>query len=159
MACTALRLENNSKARTFAPRQKAGLSEPLILIVEDDASTRRWLCALLKWSSTAGIMEASNPDAALLMARAAARPIDLLISDINLGSDKDGLELAREIASANPRVKVLLISGGPKPERDMPSGWRFLAKPFKIAEFLAFVRASLETGRGGTGGLAAGVRS
>ena len=104
-------------------------------------------------------MEASNPYAALSMARAAARPIDLLISDINLGSDKDGIELAREVASANPRVNVLLISGGPKPERDMPSRWRFLAKPFKIAEFLASVRASLDTARGEAGGLPAGLRS
>jgi DNA-binding NtrC family response regulator len=113
-------------------------------------------------------MEASNPDAALSMARSAARPIDLLISDVNLGSDKDGIELAREIASANPRLNVLLISGGPKPERDMPCGWRFLAKPFKIAEFLIVVRDSLATVkaprrvasvmRGGAGGLAAGGR-
>jgi DNA-binding NarL/FixJ family response regulator len=59
---------------------------------------------------TATVAEAADPDAALTMAQKLGQRIELLISDINLSASIDGVELARELAMANPSMKVLLMS-------------------------------------------------
>ena len=139
MATAALKIQNSSKVRYLAPPRELAVYEPLILVVEDDPSIRRLICALLKWAAMARVVEAADPKAALSMTRRLARPIDLLISDIDLRSAKNGIDLAREISAANPWVKVLLISGGKAPELEIPSAWRFLPKPFATAELLNVV--------------------
>ena len=65
-----------------------------------------------------------------------AAPIDVLISDIALSADKNGIDLARGIGADHPAMRVLLISGGDIPESGIPTEWRFLAKPFPLAVFL-----------------------
>ncbi|HLI86794.1 MAG TPA: hypothetical protein VKV17_23005 [Bryobacteraceae bacterium] len=64
----------------------------------------------------------------------------LLISDIELGDTKTGIDLAAELASGCPLMRVLLISGRDGPPRDIPAESRYLAKPFAIAAFLESVR-------------------
>jgi DNA-binding NtrC family response regulator len=143
MASVAFSLDNETKPRALAPVEAPGTCEPLILVVEDDSSIRRFICALLKWAAKARVIEAADPSAALSAMRRMARPIDVLISDIDLGSEKTGVDLAHEIAASNPGVRVLLISGGRAPKGGILPGWRFLEKPFAIAEILDFVNEAL----------------
>jgi DNA-binding NtrC family response regulator len=70
------------------------------------------------------------------MARSAGRAVDMLISDIALSADRNGIQLASELAAEHPSMRVLLISGGDLPEGGIPTEWRFLAKPFPLAVFL-----------------------
>jgi two-component system, response regulator PdtaR len=116
------------------------MAPPLILLVDDDSRTRRFVVALLKYSAENHVVEAGSPGEAFAIARELGRPIDLLISDIELGDAKTGIDLAGEIAAGNPLMQVLLISGRDRPPREIPPGWRFLAKPFAIAAFLECVR-------------------
>ena len=64
------------------------------------------------------------------------RPIDLLISDIDLSASMNGIDLARELTALNPSIRVLLISGAEHPPSEIPRTWRFLAKPFHVDLFL-----------------------
>jgi DNA-binding NtrC family response regulator len=91
---------------------------------------------MLKRSTNAFVIEASSPYGALSIARSIGRPIDLLVSDIDLHAAKTGLELAREIAANNPSAAVLLMSGGDSPVGAIPAEWRFLAKPFPLEVLL-----------------------
>jgi DNA-binding NtrC family response regulator len=115
--------------------------EPVIFVVEDDSTIRRFLCTLLRRATKAFVAEAGDPYIALSMARAAGGPIDLLISDINLSTFINGIDLACELAVTNPSMKVLLISGTDSPEFEIPATWRFLAKPFTMQSFLDCVNA------------------
>lgn len=129
-------IKTHSKPLHQTPLQKPAVAEPLIFVVEDDGRIRRFVCSILKYATKALIIGASNPEAAIKMARAIGRPVDLLISDIDLGADKSGVDVAREIGRENPSMKVLLMSGGEFPQCDVPAEWRFIGKPFPIATFL-----------------------
>ena len=131
----------------FRPALRAGTGHPpVILVVENDASTRRFIRAALTWGTSAVVKVAADPEAALSMLEAAELPVDLLISDIDLGAAKTGIDLAREALAFRPTTKVLLISGTDCPGRRIPSGCRFLAKPFPIPTFLEFVEKLCNTG-------------
>ena len=116
-------------------------SEPAILVVEDNWSIRRFLCTILKNATPALVVDAADPYTALSIARKIGRPIDLLISDINLSAGINGIDLARQLAATNPSMKVLLMSGGDCSRYEISSGWQFLAKPFPVEVFLDCVNA------------------
>ena len=115
--------------------------ESFIFVVEDDCRIRSFLCTLLRYATTASVVAAADPYAALSMAHKAGRPIDLLISGINLCTFINGIDLARELAATNPSMNVLLMSGADCPQCDFPATWRFLPKPFAIQTFLDCVNA------------------
>ena len=135
MASITLSFSNPSRAHVSTPRENP-TRESLIFVVDDNGGTRRFVCTVLRHTTNALVMEAASPEEALSMARSVGRPIDMLISDIALSADKNGIDLAREIAAEYSAVRVLLISGGDLPESGIPAGWRFLAKPFPLAAFL-----------------------
>ena len=119
-----------------APLVIEKFGEPVILVIERDAGTRRFLCTLLRQATTLHVAEAGDPFAALSIARKNAGPIELLISDMNLSTYITGVDLARELSRTNPSMKVLLISRATCLPCEVPSTWRFLAKPFTIESFL-----------------------
>jgi DNA-binding NtrC family response regulator len=132
-------MNNDAKRRATVPLKNVLTGELLIFVVEDDSSTRHFICSLLKYATTAMVVEASSPETARTIARTMGRPIDLLISDIDLGSQTTGVDLAHEFAANDPALKVLLMSGSDFPPHAIPLAWRFLAKPFPIAIFLECV--------------------
>ena len=73
--------------------------EPTILVVEDDSSIRRFICTLLRHTITASLVDVADPFAALSAARSMDTPIELLISDIDLSSSMNGVELARQLVA------------------------------------------------------------
>ena len=70
------------------------VTTPTFLIVDDDYGTRRFLHTLLTRVTGGRVLDAANPLLALRTALTIDRPVDLLISDIDLGSDIDGVQLA-----------------------------------------------------------------
>ena len=135
-------IENDAGRRPAGPSREAP-GRPLILVVDDDSRTRRFVCTVLKYFTGAVVMEAASPKAALLMALALDRPIDLLVSDIELADAKSGTDLAREVTAASPTTDILLMSGRDCPPCNIPAEWRFLSKPFPTAALLDCVRALL----------------
>jgi DNA-binding NtrC family response regulator len=140
MLSTTINTKNGFSRQTPGTlRQTNG--EPAILVVEDDSSIRRFLCTILRHATPALVVDAADPFAALSIARKIGRPINLLISDINLCAGISGIDLARELAATNPGLKVLLTSGGDCPQYEISPAWQFLAKPFPIEVFLDCVNA------------------
>ena len=87
------------------------------------------------------VMDAADPDLAWSMARSIGQPIDLLISDIDLGTSRNGVALARALSASELAINVLLMSAGKYPEAVIPSAGRFLEKPVPVPELLDCVNA------------------
>lgn len=117
-----------------------------ILLVEDDASVRKLVSAMLHSSQYEVLTAGSGADA---LGASAVHPgrIDLIITDFGLG-EMNGLELADRIAARRPGLKVLVISG--YSEISLPPGFKeslkpdFLPKPFTMDALLAKVGRILE---------------
>ena len=94
-----------------------------ILVVDDEEATRSVLCWVLE---DGGNVVHTAPDGAeALTLLHAQKPIDIVVSDINMPG-MDGLALSKRIEAEFPQIPVLLISGRPRP----PDVLAFLAKPF-----------------------------
>ena len=132
---------NRESIRCAAAPGGTAAGESTILVVDDEWSIRRFVCGLLNHATTALVIDAADPDAAVSLARRIGRPIGLLISDINLGAAKNGIDLARELCDIHPSMKVLLMSGDECPQGEIPAAWRFLAKPFPVTVFADCVSA------------------
>ncbi len=78
----------------------------------------------------------------------ACEAVDLLITDLEMPG-RSGIELARELCALCPTMPVLIVSGAyltAELRREIEqSKWRFLAKPYPIAQLSANVYALLRT--------------
>jgi CheY-like chemotaxis protein len=131
---------NFLSAETGAKTMKAAGT---ILIVDDEQSVRRFVHTVLDHFGYERLLQTDRADRALEIAQNVT-PIQLLLSDIDLGGGIDGIQLARLITGFTPDAKVLLISGRSKPV-DVEPGWQFLPKPFAASELLVAVRRILES--------------
>ncbi len=85
----------------------SALSQPLILVVDDDSASRRAMALTLQTDGRR-VEEFANADAAL--ARATEDPsVALVVTDLKMPG-KTGLELATELAAARPDISVLLTT-------------------------------------------------
>ncbi|MBT4083292.1 MAG: PAS domain S-box protein [Alphaproteobacteria bacterium] len=119
----------------------------VVLLVEDDEflrrAARRSLVALGYL-----VREAANgPEALELMAEDCK--LDLLLTDVVLGSGLDGPGLSREIAGMVPEVSVLFMSGytdrSVVHQGKLDAGFKLLNKPFTRSELAQSIRAALES--------------
>jgi len=112
-----------------------------ILIVDDDATLRRVLCAAINWFGFA-TLEAEDGAQALDI-YLSERPC-LVITDIYMPK-MNGIHLLRTLRRNDPNSKVVLITGGTNywqlaQDRDSrPDG--FLTKPFTVTDLMALVRS------------------
>ena len=94
-----------------------------VLIVEDAERIRMLVRAILAdtgWT----LLEVSSAEEAL----ANERPVDLLITDLNLPG-MNGLDLAHEMRGRRPELEVLCMSGALLPSASH-NGVHFIQKPF-----------------------------
>lgn len=112
-----------------------------VLIVDDSGGMRRMLRAALRPLSGLTIDEADHGLAAWI--RLQATPHDLLISDVRM-PHLDGWQLVQKVRESqrHTHLPIILVSAEPSPAR-LPSGLRYLGKPFKpvslreaVTEFL-----------------------
>jgi DNA-binding NtrC family response regulator len=121
-----------------------GMKAPgTILIVDDEQSVRRLVHTVLDQFGYERLLETDRADRAVELAQAVS-PIQLLLSDIHLGGDIDGVQLAGIISGITPGTKVMLMSGRTKP-LDLKPEWHFLQKPFTASELLLAVREIVDT--------------
>jgi CheY-like chemotaxis protein len=67
--------------------------------------------------------------------------IALLLTDIQMPSSMDGLQLAHAACSRWPPIKIILVSGQLKPSiGDIPLESRFFGKPFASGDLVAEMR-------------------
>jgi CheY-like chemotaxis protein len=104
-----------------------------VLVVEDDASVRQFLCTIFEWRGDQPIA-ASNGSEALEIAEAFV--CDFVVTDFIIPG-MNGCELVALLRERQYPAAYLLISGTyeGKPDTDLP----FLAKPFTASELLKAV--------------------
>jgi len=110
------------------------------LIVDDDQTIRDFLKALLHRDDFE-TMEAETAPQALKLVQKLEGNIDLVVTDIRMPGDMDGLDLAYAVRREFPAVPVLLISGFACESSGRPLGeFELIKKPFKLEEILTAAR-------------------
>jgi PAS domain S-box-containing protein len=124
----------------------SGADGEAILLVEDDDIARELLAEVLSEQGYA-VVATADPQDALRRAHEPDARIDLLVSDVVL-PDLSGPELAREIRSRHPGVRVLFVSGytdqALADRGALEDGTAFLRKPFGNSSLLDKVREVLD---------------
>src|ERR1700710_1901312 len=121
----------------------ADLSQPRILVVDDDAELRRMLVNYLEGQSMR-VLSASNREE--MSRQFAAREPNLGLLDLRLGKDR-GLDVLRDSRSPSD-VPVIIMTGHRRDEIDRVVGLElgaddYVTKPFGLRELLARIRAVL----------------
>ncbi|WOH51814.1 response regulator [Bradyrhizobium sp. sBnM-33] len=98
------------------------------LIVEDDPMQRDMLSLLLE-ESDVDVIECESAEAAELVLERAAGDLVLMLTDVQLAGDMDGVELAHIARKYNPEIGVIVTSGKPL-HQELPDGVQFWAKPW-----------------------------
>ncbi len=123
------------------PLQFRLMSQPSILIVDDDATLSDMLCQLLTrehWSVRA-VLTGAEGELALSQHRPDVVLLDLMLPDAN------GLDLCRRWRTTHPDVGILMLTARGKP-LDKVLGLEvgaddYLSKPFDKRELVARIRA------------------
>jgi two-component system KDP operon response regulator KdpE len=124
---------------------------PLILVIEDEAPTRRVLRTTLG-SHGYRLVEATTAREGL--AQVAARNPDVILLDLGL-PDRDGLEFTRELREWTATPIIVLSARGREQDKvaalDLGAD-DYLTKPFGVDELLARIRVALRHAALPTGG-------
>ena len=120
-----------------------------ILVVEDEEALRELACLTLREYGYT-VLEASQGDEALQLFAERQAPVDLLVTDVVMPG-LSGPELAEQLTSRQPQMKVLYTSGYMSHAivRDgvLKAGTPFLPKPFNPDDLARKVREVLDTPR------------
>lgn len=113
-----------------------------VLIVDDEAAIRSLIAITLQ--NEFGVFPASDAEEALRIAR--TQDIDLLLTDVQMGTGMNGIELAERMNDEMPGIKTLVISGFPESETlAAEKGLPYLSKPFLPTVLVERVRVMLAT--------------
>jgi signal transduction histidine kinase/CheY-like chemotaxis protein len=119
-----------------------------ILLVEDEDSVRKLLKSLMERYGYAVLDAASGP-LALEVWREHHGTIDVLVTDMVMPEGIGGRELAKELLSRKPDLKVIYCSGYSNDvygeEVSLRKGVNFLEKPFNLTALLQMIRDSRDS--------------
>lgn len=116
-----------------------------ILIVDDERRIRESLVALLALKGTHHVEAASTVREARDIAE--QQPLDLLIVDLMLADEIDGLQLATSLRASNPTLAVIVVSGylsdDVQTRVDALPRMSALSKPCRIEELMRTIDVAL----------------
>lgn len=135
-----------------APRQPAqdARGTETILLVDDDDEQRRFAA---RWLRSLGyqVLAASNGRAAVDLHTAALagdKNVDLLVLDMIMADEMDGLDTYRLILEQNPRQRAIMVSGFAVNSRIKEAlklgAGQYLQKPYSLEELARLVRQELD---------------
>jgi DNA-binding response OmpR family regulator len=120
---------------------------PRVLIVDDEENQRRALSIGLRLEGFDVVVAGSSQEA-LTTLSAAPSAIDIALIDLMMPG-LNGLELARQMRSLFPTVRVVLSSAyhlsARQVERADCGAIGFVPKPYRLAELCSFLRAKTKT--------------
>jgi DNA-binding response OmpR family regulator len=119
-----------------------------LLIVEDDAALRATLMEMIGLDGEFATAEAESATAAEVMLTDAGARYDAILLDVGL-PDADGRDFCAKLRRDGQRMPVIMLTGADA-EADVVRGLDagandYIAKPFRLPEVLARVRAQLRT--------------
>jgi CheY-like chemotaxis protein len=112
---------------------------PVVLIVEDEFLIRMDAVDMITKAGFEAV-EAANADEAIEILE---RRLDIhvVFTDVEMPGSMDGLKLAAAIRGRWPPIEILATSGLPGIRKtDLPSGSRFLPKPYSAPEIVRTLR-------------------
>jgi CheY-like chemotaxis protein len=110
-------------------------SVPVVLVVEDEWLTRESIVDYLR-SHGCTVFEAASGEEALTFLNGKRRPLDVLFTDIRLGGELNGWDIAEEFRQHQPEIRILYTSGySIQPARNVV-GSSFFDKPYVPKEIL-----------------------
>jgi CheY-like chemotaxis protein len=116
---------------------------PVVLVVEDETLIRVTALAIIEESGFEAIA-AGNADEAI-RALETRGDIRAVFTDVQMPGPMDGLKLAQVIRDRWPPVALLVTSGKTRvTASDLPSGARFLPKPYFPLQIEMTLREMLE---------------
>ena len=118
-----------------------------ILVAEDDHLVRDLIVEVLSDAGYDVLKASSGIEAVRLMENPGG--INAVVSDLNMPG-MDGLEVARQARMHHPGVPVLFVTARPDLLRASPppEPFRYLTKPFRVAELTQVVTALLDGNHG-----------
>jgi DNA-binding response OmpR family regulator len=141
-------METGGVALRLVPTEAAMPAPRQILIVEDDAALRATMAEQILLGGEFSADEAeSAAEAEAKLSRVDAR-YDAILLDVGL-PDADGRDFCAKLRRDGRRMPVIMVTGADA-ETDVIRGLDagandYLAKPFRVSELLARVRAQLRT--------------
>lgn len=113
-----------------------------ILVVDDEEGVLDLLVAAFEEAGFDVATAGNAIDAHTVMEDAGS--IDLIVTDIRMPGQVDGILFGQVVAQRHPEIPILIMSGLSEPDdRDVPAGATFIAKPFKTEHLLAEARLLL----------------
>src|SRR6185437_16021368 len=98
------------------------------LIVEDDPMQREMISLLLE-ESDYDVIQCESVEAAELVLEKKGEALCLMMTDVQLAGDMNGVELAHVAKQRVPDIEVIVTSGKPLRQR-LPDGAKFWSKPW-----------------------------
>lgn len=106
---------------------------PVVLIVEDEFLIRMDAIDMVK-AAGFDVLEANNADEAIAILEDRL-DVTVVFTDIQMPGSMDGLKLAAAIRGRWPPIKIVATSGMTDvTKEDLPSGSRFIPKPYSPRE-------------------------
>jgi CheY-like chemotaxis protein len=111
----------------------------IMLIVEDELMVRMNAAAMME-DAGFDVLEACDADEAIRLLE--SNPdISIVFTDIEMPGSMNGLKLAHAVTDRWPPIRIIATSGRFKvSEDDLPSGGRFLPKPYNAGQNLGALR-------------------
>lgn len=124
---------------------------PRVLVVDDEPSLREVQRRLLTLEGIDVLLAESSAQAREILAR---EPVDLVVSDLRMPGDTDGLGLLASLQRDHPHLAAgaLLVTGdvtGASPSPFPVPADRLIRKPFTRGEYVERIRAALNRPRRG----------
>jgi DNA-binding NtrC family response regulator len=122
----------------------------VVLLVEDDTMVRLTLADTFE-AAGCDFLEASNAEDAMTILGDPSQPIDILVTDLNLGPGDNGLALATKARQQRPELQVVYETGSPEmlASRALASWEQVFYKPFDPMALAAMVSALSQPHRSG----------
>ena len=121
------------------------MSQPVVLVVEDDLAIRRGLADALRYAGYE-VLEAADGTAGL--AQALEGEVDLVLLDVMMPK-QSGFDVLRALRAARPTLPVIMVTARGAEEdrvRGLSEGADdYVVKPFSAKELLARVDAVLRS--------------
>jgi DNA-binding NtrC family response regulator len=110
-----------------------------VVVVDDDPFVRMCTADVIMECGFE-IIEAEDADSAFRRLESEADHVAVVVTDIRMPGAMDGVDLARLVRHRWPKIRVLVTSGYDDGRRaKLPSGIRFLQKPWKARDVIANV--------------------
>jgi CheY-like chemotaxis protein len=109
---------------------------PVVLIVEDDVLIRFITSELLRAEGYT-VFEAVDAAEGLALVQT-GRDLDIVLSDVRMTGDDDGLVFVEVLKDIRPDIPAILLSAHLSPEIDHKAD-AFLSKPFRTEALMALI--------------------